>query len=298
MVLAGALCAGVAASLAACANDPLVVSDTSEIGSHRIDPLLIRGADACVDEISRMQEVGYGEHALITLRIDRAGQVTFVRAEPSEFSMYGLLNLASADCRSQIALATESWRYRPFERNGRATEVEIVERVLFLPAERWRASPRDFPQVSLDSVVITLERLPGLIICEGDRSTSYVLQIRGTGEATMTGQVRNDVPGRFRLVDAPARHFTIDRGTIERLVEQFRAANFFSLEEEYVSGITDQPGQMLTLETSADRAQVLEYAGERMGMPMVVRDLQLAVDAAAGLEPPLCGADMWRQVME
>lgn len=296
MALTVALCAGVAVSLAACVGDAFIVGDNSEIASHRVDPPLIRGADACVDDVSRTQEVGYGEHALITMRVDRTGHVTFVDAERSGASTYGLRNLASPDCQSQIALATEGWRYRPFERNGRAIEAEIVERVLFLPAERWRTTPREFPQVLLDSVVITLERRPALVVCEGDRSASYVLQIRGTGEVTMTERVHNNVPSGPPLVDAPARHFTIGRDAVERLVEQFRVANFFSLEEEYGSGITDQPEQILTFETSTDRARVLDYVGETVGMPIVVRDLQLAVDAAAGLEPLRCGPDMWLQV--
>jgi hypothetical protein len=295
MVLVIALCAVAAISLAACAGDPLVVSDTSEIAAHRIDPPLIRGADVCVDEISRKPEIGYGDHALITMRVDRAGHVTFVNAEPLDLATFGLRNLASTDCQRQIALAIEGWRYRSFERNGRAIDAEIVERVLFLPAERWRTTSREFPQVSLDSVVITLERWPGLFVCEGDRSAWYVLQIRGTGEGTMAERVHNNVPGGPIFVDAPARHFTIGRDTVERLVEQFRVANFFSLEEEYASGITDQPGQRLTFETNTDRAEVLDYVGETVGMPMVVRDLQLAVDAAAGVEPLRCGADMWLQ---
>lgn len=295
MVLAVALCAGVATSLAACA-DPVVVSDASEISSHRIGPPLIRGADVCVDEISRMQEVGYGDHALTTMRVDRTGHVTFVSAEPSGASTFGLRNLASADCQSQIALAVENWRYRPFERNSRAIEAEIVERVLFLPAERWRTNPREFPQMLLDSVVITLERWPALYFCEGDRSPSYVLQIRGDGSVTIRGKEvqwgDDHVP---RLVEAPVRRFSIGPDAVERLVEQFRAANFFSLDEEYRSGITDQPGQILTLEIGSERARVLDYVGEMVGMPMVVRDLQEAVDAAAGLAPLRCGADTWLQ---
>lgn len=292
IVLAVALCA--ATSLAACTGDPVVVSDASEIVSHRMGPLLIRGADVCVDEISRMQEVGYGDHAMITMRVDRTGDVTFVSAEPLDLATFGLANLASADCQRQIALAIDSWRYRPFERNGRAIKAEIVERVLFLPAERWRVPPRQFPPVpSLDSVVITLERWPSLYICEGDRSASYILQIRGNGDVTIRERVRNSVTqGAPLLVDGPVRRFRIDRASVERLVEQFRAANFFSLEAEYASGITDQPGQELTFETSANRASVLDYVGETVGMPMVLRELQVAVDAAAGLEPLRCGPDM------
>ncbi len=294
MVLAVALCAGVAASLAACAGDPLAVSDTSEIASHRIGPPLIRGADVCVDEISRMQEVGYGDHALITMRVDRTGHVALVSVEPSGASTFGLRNLALTDCQSLIASAIESWRYRPFERNGRAIEAEIVERVLFLPGERWRVPPRQFPPVpSLDSVVITLERGPGLYICEGDRSASYVLQIRGNGDVTIRERVRNSVTqGAPLLVDGSIRRFRIDRAVVERLVEQFRAANFFSLEGEYASGVTDQSGQELTFQTSTDRASVLDYLGETVGMPMVVRDLQVAVDTAAGLRPLRCGPEM------
>ena len=88
------------------------------------------------------------------------------------------------------------------------------------------------------------------------------------------------------------RQFAIGRDIVERLVERFRAAHFFSLEPEYVSGTTDQPGQKLTFETGTDRASVVDYVGETVGMPLVVRDLEVAVDAA-GLGPLQCGPDMW-----
>jgi hypothetical protein len=178
---------------------------------------------------------------------------------------YGLRNLASADCQRQIALVIESWRYHPFERNGRAIEAEIVERVLFLPAERWRTTPREFSASVVGFRSDYFGKVARPHCCEGDRSASYVLQIRGTGEATMTERAWSNVPGSPLFVDAPARHFTIDRDTVERLVEQFRVANFFSLEEEYGSGITDQPGQILTFETSTDRAQVIGLPGRDGG---------------------------------
>lgn len=292
--LASAILVGAATSLIGCTNEPLVVADASEIASHRSTPPIVRGADQCVDDISRMPEVGYGDHASITLQINREGHARFVSVQTPGGR---LANLASEACQEQIASAIANWRYRPFDRDGRTVEAEIVERVLMLPAERWRASPRQFPPISNpDSVVITLERWPALYFCEGDRSPSYVLQIRGDGSVTILGKTvqwgDDHVP---RLVEAPLRRLSIGPDAVERLIEQFRAANFFSLDEEYASGITDQPGQILTLEIGTERARVLDYVGETVGMPMVVRDLQEAVDAAAGFAPLRCGADMWLQ---
>jgi hypothetical protein len=293
-VLASAILVGAATLLSGCANEPLVVADASEVAFHRSAPPIVRGADQCVDDISRMPEVGYGDHASITLHIDGEGYARFVSVQTPGGR---LTNLASEACQAQIASAVASWRYRPFERDGRAVDAEIVERVLMLPAERWRASPRQFPPIlDPNSVVITLERWPALYFCERDRSPSYVLQIRGDGSVTIRGKEvqwgDDHVP---RLVEAPVRRLSIGPDAVERLVQQFRAANFFSLDEEYGSGITDQPGQILTLEIGSERARVLDYVGETVGMPMVVRDLQEAVDAAAGLAPLRCGADMWLQ---
>ncbi len=142
---ASAFLACVATSLSGCASEPLVISDASEIASHRSMQPIVRGADQCVDEISRMQEVGYGDHASITLRIDRSGNARFVSVQTPAGR---LVNLASDACQEQIASQMGSWQYRPFERDGRAVEAEIVERVCLCPLNagaRHRASFQQYP---------------------------------------------------------------------------------------------------------------------------------------------------------
>jgi hypothetical protein len=278
------------AALAGCTN-ALVITSPTEIAAHRqFEAPIIRGADACVDEISRIQEVGYGAFADFSLHVDRMGHARVV--EILGLSQDSLPNAGTTACRHQVEAVTATWRYRPFEQRSRPVMAQITERVLMLPEERWRAPRRPFPEVVLDSVLITLERMPSLYICDRDRSASYVLHIRGDGDVTYTERVRNTVVGGPLLVDGPTRRYRVSPDDVERLVDQFRSADFFSLEEEYASGITDQPGQILIFDTGVERATVRDYVGETVGMPLVVRDLEVAVDATAGLPRLLCGPDM------
>jgi hypothetical protein len=141
-------------------------------------------------------------------------------------------------------------------------------------------------------VLIRLERVPSLVRCDDDRSASYVLDIQGNGEVTYKERVYNPAGSGPLLVDGPVRRYRVNPQDVERLVDQFRAADFFSLQEEYVSGVTDQSGQRLTFDTGTERTTVVDYVGEMVGMPVVVRELEVAVDAVAGLEPLLCGPEI------
>ncbi len=274
--------AAMASALIACADQPVLVADRSEVEAHReFAAPIIRGVDECAGEISQLP-IRYGGFVSLTLEVDRHGQARLIDVlEPPPFA---LDNIATPACRRQLEVATEAWRYQPFERDGRATKAQIAERALILPAERWRVPRRQFPAIAnLDSVLITLTRRRGMAFCDGDRTAFYELQIRGDGRVT----TRLPMPGPDQT-----RSHRIDRVDVERLVEQFRAASFFSLEEEYRAGFTDQPMQILTFEAGAVQASVLDSVGEMVGMPLVVRDLEVAVDAAAGLEPLRCGPDM------
>lgn len=139
------------------------------------------------------------------------------------------------------------------------------------------------------AVLIRLERFPGLILCDGPRPGAYTLDIQGTGVVTITEAARSDLPNGPQMIRQPPRHYAISRDSVERLVGRFRDADFFSLSDEYRSGVTDQPGQRLTFRAGASSASVDDYVGESVGMPLVVRDLERAVDAAAGLAPIQCG---------
>jgi len=143
-----------AAALSACGDQAIVITNHHEIAARReFASPIIRGADGCVDEISRRQEVGYGEFANLMLQVDRTGHARLIDLQVT--SITDTMQL----CRRQVEAAISSWNYRPFERHGRAAPAEIVERALMLPAERWRVPRRQFPEIAnLDAVLITLER--------------------------------------------------------------------------------------------------------------------------------------------
>jgi hypothetical protein len=286
-------------ALAACASDPRFIGNAEEIAAHRVrfDPI-VRGADACVDEIRRDPNIGYIVTSDVTLDVDRFGHARVVLATGP---WRRFTEVFAAECLSQIQESAARWRYRAFEGNDLLSRTRIQERVLLLPAERWRTPRRRFPRITDPAeVIITLRRERGFYqFCEESRSEDYTLQIRGDGDVRFRGRVRRTSESGTVMVDAPVRGYSIDPAIVTHLVNQFRAADFFSLEEEYVSGILHQSAQILILQVANEEARVADYVGETVGMPLVVRDLQNAVDAAAGLTPLPCGPDSaMRRVLE
>jgi hypothetical protein len=126
-----------------------------------------------------------------------------------------------------------------------------------------------FPEVKdWSSVRITLDRDFCGAICP-----AYAVQVAGDG--TVTFKERNCV-NHFNL---PER---ISEASVKELVARFRAARFLSLKERYVrSNVFDVPTNTLSLRYDDVSKTVVDYAGLIDGMPLVVKDLQNAVDDAA-----------------
>ena len=68
------------------------------------------------------------------------------------------------------------------------------------------------------------------------------------------------------------------------LVKQFQGAGFFRLKSEYRAGVTDNPTFVVTIDTGHGSKSVVDYVGEDVGMPASVKQLENAIDAAAGTE--------------
>src|SRR5262245_51682692 len=86
-----------AAELSACADEATPITDRPEIAAHReFASPIIRGADGCVDESLRRQEIGYGAYASLTLNVDRLGRgrILDVRGDPAT-----LADVATPLCR-------------------------------------------------------------------------------------------------------------------------------------------------------------------------------------------------------
>lgn len=142
-----------------------------------------------------------------------------------------------------------------------------------LPPEGMRGAPppalAPFPSVRGKPVVISLRRTA----CFG-RCPIYRVEIRGDGLVTYDGERFVAVLGRRTRRVSPA--------AVRRLVSQFQAANFYSLRDEYRASVTDMPSQIVSLRIGSRSKVVVDYAGERAGMPHAVSELEDAIDRVAG----------------
>jgi hypothetical protein len=135
--------------------------------------------------------------------------------------------------------------------------------------EQW-GPHQPFPQGSLSSARIRLERTACFGTCP-----IYTVEIRGDGTVIWNGA---------RFVKAVGvRRYRISVAKVRQLVEQLRRANFYSALESYVDrGITDMPSATITVTYGGVTKSVHDYAGTRVGMPQAIKDLEAAIDEAAG----------------
>lgn len=162
--------------------------------------------------------------------------------------------------------------FKPWTRDGKNIPVRVTDEVLLLPPERWAPVPRSFPEPwDLKSVKIELSRT----VCYGT-CPAYSVTIRGDGSVHFSGE-------KYVLIlgEHDAR---IDPAAVRELVRQFEAAKFFATGDKYIAGVTDNPTYTLTLTVGGKTKTVTDYVGEQVGMPLVITDLEKAVDKAAGTE--------------
>src|ERR1039457_6214991 len=149
----------------------------------------------------------------LRVEVDKNGAVTSVRVA------YG----PEESHEAAVALA-KTWRYKPFERDGQTVPATFTDFVSILPPERAVTGRVPFP-VAHDwaTVKITLNRTPGF-----GPGAPYEVQIDGNGDVLLKG-----VAGERRL--------QISREALERLLDVFRKAKYFSLDREYRLGAEDLP---------------------------------------------------------
>jgi hypothetical protein len=126
-----------------------------------------------------------------------------------------------------------------------------------------------FPDVAGQAVVISLDRSA----CKG---TCPVYRVEITGEGLVTYE------GREHVAALGVRTRRIPREAVSRLVDRFRAADFFSLQASYAADVDDVPGATIGLRVGETSKTVSDYFGFQVGMPRSVNDLETAVDEAAG----------------
>lgn len=173
---------------------------------------------------------------------------------------------ADHDLRTATDAYVRTLRYPPL---AHPAPVRMWEGVDVYPAVRPTRRTVAFPAYDPASVRITLERTRCFGSCP-----AYKVSIDGNGSVLFEGETY--------VAQVGARNGTADPAAVLELYEQFRAADFLSLDDHYVADITDNPTYTLTLETAGVRKTVVDYVGAKAGMPDTVTALEDAVDRVAG----------------
>lgn len=219
--------------------------DPQALWQHRLDRE--RGL-YLVDEAAR----GRLSAVVVTVTIDETGMVTDAIASEGE-----------AEYRAAARDLALTARFRPFTRDGRPVTVVAPLYIPILPPET-PARELPLPEASPDETVMSLENTA----CHGT-CPSYRLTVTGTGQVTFEG-------GRFVSFPGMVTE-SIDPALARHLIEQFRAARFFGLEDRYAAEISDGPSTILTLTRGGAAKQVADYYGSYVGMPQAVSTLQLSL---------------------
>jgi Domain of unknown function (DUF6438) len=169
-----------------------------------------------------------------------------------------------------LALLGKTWEYTPFERNTHPITAKIRESVATLPIGERPEVHVPFPEIrDWNSLRITLARSG----CYGMCST-YKIEIHGDGTVLYEGEMYVRTVGE--------RKVQISHASLVKLLDTFREADYFSLADGYLSAVTDGPTYASSISFDGLSKSVFDYAGRGAGMPLVVSDLESAIDQLSG----------------
>lgn len=240
-----------------CGKDELLgyVPDTREVEAHR---------QFSVPTIQYPFGTSpYSWSPMLTLRVDASGRVTCYSLQEEFGTEDDTKKLLRHNPSRQAAVKRLSaWRYAPFLEDDKGAVAIVTEQMM---EEELPRVHRPLPAVPLDKIRIALSRSGCFGTCP-----AYSVEIRGTGEATYTGQAFVDIVG--------SHTYPVPTKDVEELVESVRAADLWSLRSGYHAQITDQPTYTLTLDMGGEVHSIEDYAGRLSGMPRAVSEFEEQVD--------------------
>lgn len=160
-----------------------------------------------------------------------------------------------------------AWRYKPFLIDGKPAAAQIGESVPF-PATLRTGT---MPQAPLFSSQISLQRIGCFGSCP-----NYTVIIHGDGRVDYKGGQYTDVQGQH--------HWTISPGAVASLIERFRSAGIGQMHDNYRWAATDLPTYKLRLNIGGQSRFIVDYGGNRIGMPETVTDAENEVDRVSGAD--------------
>lgn len=205
----------------------------------------------------------------LTLAVSAAGDVTGAKAEGDKDTLPFWPDLESE---------VYQWKFAPFEKDGHAVAASVEEYIDLVPPERLPTRHVAPPVLKPDSKIeIKLSRSG----CYGS-CPSYQVTVTPEGIVFDGGG----------FVVASGRHTaTVDADAVRSLALRFINADFYSMNDKYVAGVTDNPTYQLAISIDGESKQVVDYVGSWEGMPAVVTELEDAVDTLAHTDRWIEGKD-------
>jgi hypothetical protein len=245
----------VAAQPANSNDQPAVKLDDSEarIWEHRLGPYT--AVHVSKSEAARLEFESYVSFAIVVSPDGRVESATPIEDTKGHLEDARAIEMART--------------FKPWTRDGRNIRVSVVDYVMLLPPELWAPAPAAFPEPwDLKSVEINLTRS----MCYG-RCPEYTLKIHGDGSVHFSGRHYVAATGDHEAQVSP--------GAVKELVQKFEQAHFFAAADRYAASVTDNPTYTLTLIVGGKKKTVTDYVGTQAGMPLVITDLENAVDELA-----------------
>jgi hypothetical protein len=230
------------------------IDDYRVIDAHRIgEPPIIRPARYTHDDWDPFESMHF------QVVVDESGAI-----------ISSQLMRGDAAALSEATAQLLQLKYQPFTQNDVPVRAKFTEYVQVLPVEQPIQNHVPFPDTSdRSSVRMSLSRSNCFGTCP-----SYTVTISGDGSVEYNG-------GRFTAISGTHRS-QVSYEDVSNLIEKFRAADFFSLANEYHANVTDVPIFGVCLTIDGKNKQVTDYWGERAGMPHSVTELENEIDRVSG----------------
>ena len=156
--------------------------------------------------------------------------------------------------------------YKPFERDGHKVWARFEELVQVLPPKLKAERHIPFPVVNdWKSVVIKLVRTGCFGACP-----SYEVEVHGDGTVRYQGNSFVAILGDH--------HCAVPEENVRELVKSFRETDYYSLRDEYIAGMSDNPAYFSSIQIDGKSKTVKDYVGAIIGMPLEVSDLESEID--------------------
>lgn len=217
-----------------------------------------------------MQGVRSGFNQLhITVIVSPAGEVVDAKAGGDTENM---------KYWSQLESEVRGWKFIPFEVKGKSVTAEVEEYIDLVPPERFPFFHTTPPALRPDSkIAIVLQRTGCFGTCP-----SYTVTIDNSGIVFEGGG----------FVVAAGRHTdSVDAADVRTLAKKFIDADFYSMDSEYVAGVTDNPTYVLSISIDGHEKKVEDYVGSWVGMPEIITELEDEVDALAQTQRWIGGSE-------